>query len=222
MGAKVDVFEPNRLNNMRLCESICLNNFGSCETTLGARELDTNPDKRHGDIRVFRAGIGRMDGEASFHANSRNPGMGSIIDDTKAEELLSDFEVVSTIQIRPLDAMASQLKWYDEPIDILKIDVEGFEGEVFEGAKNFLKARTVRNIFMEGDVSSKRHRDLMKEIIEQLVDAGYGLLKMGGYSGPTEHYELPIDDNFSKVVSDLCRNAGRKPRNKCNMWWQLQ
>ncbi len=77
------------------------------------------------------------------------------------------------VQATTLDAFVEEQQFEPETQFILKVDVEGFEHEVFEGAKAFLANSAVRAIIFE-TFSAKN-----KEIVELFKRLGYRLQGIG-------------------------------------------
>ena len=222
LGAKVDYFEPNQMNYHRACESICVNGW-SDEPCTGLGDLFVGGD-REGKIRVFPIGIGNQEEIVQFDSGSstrHNPGAGKIVGKSKIEILTASKNLLD-IQIVALDSIASYLGWYGNDIDILKMDVEGFEVDVVRGGKSFLSSGRVKNIFMEGDVERVTKKRKFQEVIRMLASSGYSIYKIGGFAGPTET-DVPImDDNIAETLTKACatRKNGKR-RKKCNLWWKL-
>jgi FkbM family methyltransferase len=220
MGAKVDVFEPNPKNFLRMCESICVNSWmdGQC-TNLG--DLAVQGSNRNGRVRIFPVGVGSGELSALFGTgleSRNNPGAGAIVETISVSK--ASMKKYTQIQIVSLDEMAKQLGWYDETIDIMKIDVEGYEIHVIRGAKKLLKSNRIKNIFMEGDVTGPAKQKKFRELVRTFADAGYVVFKIGGFSGPSDTDVPPMDENIERSLAEQCTGMYQK-RKKCNLWWKL-
>lgn len=220
MGAKVDVFEPNPKNFLRMCESICVNGWVVDGRCINIGNMAVQGSNRNGRVRIFPIGIGSGASSAFFQtglASRNNPGAGAIVEAHLSPSLQKKY---TSIQIMPLDEMARQLGWYDEMIDIMKIDVEGYEIHVVRGAKELLRSNRIKNIFMEGDVSGQAMQKRFQELVRTFADAGYIVFKIGGFSGPIDTDVPPMDENIERSLATQC--AGKKQkRKKCNLWWKL-
>jgi FkbM family methyltransferase len=218
MGAKVDVFEPNRVNYLRTCESLCINDWldEPCKT-MG--DLAVSGSRKDGRIRIFPLGIGRKEDMVYFEAAgvAKNPGAGKVVTSDRQHSTKSS-KKLQQIRLLPLDKVAADLRWYSEDIDILKIDVEGFELDVLMGAKSLLKSHRVKNIFLEGDTTKE---EKFYDFVRIFESAGYMAFKIGGYSGPQDTDVPPMNENITKTLYHRCRGNGMKPRKKCNLWWKL-
>ncbi len=221
MGAVVDTFEPNPKNFLRMCESICVNSFddGSC-SALG--DLSNRRSKNGGRVRIFPVGIGSKESSALFESgleSRSNPGAGGIVDLISVPK--ASITKYSKIKVVPLDLMARNLGWYDENFDILKIDVEGYEIHVVQGAKQLLKSKRIKNIFLEGDVTGAAKQKNFRELVSIFSDAGYVPYKIGGYSGPSRMVQSQIDENIEESLTHECAGGEGRKRKKCNLWWKL-
>ena len=81
------------------------------------------------------------------------------------------------IEVRPLDAMIEF--WRGRRIGLLKVDVEGFEKEVFAGAKSFLAGLRPRLIMFE---SLDKKIDTV--VAESLAAACYRVFQLDGQGRP--------------------------------------
>lgn len=112
---------------------------------------------RFGNVRLSNKCVSNLDGTRLLHFSiTQNKGLHSISKEIGGPSL----EVSST----RLDTALESLQI--PRIDLLKIDVEGAEPEVIEGARRLLRERRVRNVIMEWDNSEKwtKHRDLLESI----------------------------------------------------------
>jgi FkbM family methyltransferase len=82
------------------------------------------------------------------------------------------------VPIRPLDDILSST----EVIDLLKVDVEGYEKFVFEGATDMLQR--VRFVFFEsGEAMAQRFGYSISDLLVQVADAGFSMFQLVGASG---------------------------------------
>lgn len=199
-----------------------MNNWvdGHC-TAIG--DLSVHGSKRDGRVRIFPVGVGSEESSAFFETERQgNPGAGGIVDKSRPSSTMASMKNVAQIQVMPLDEVAEKLGWYDEPIDIMKIDVEGYEIHVVRGAKKLLKSNRIKNIFMEGDVSGLEMQKNFRELVRTFADAGYMVFKIGGWAGPDSTNVPPMDENIEVSLAAFCsgENLNQK-RDKCNLWWKL-
>lgn len=102
-GAKVYAFEPDKKNYQNLLKNIKLNNA-------------------HSQIIPFNFGIYSSDGKLSFYTSLANPAGNSTISDANKKEKKIQVKKLSTI-FKMIDV---------KKIDLLKMDIEGSEYEIFE------------------------------------------------------------------------------------------
>lgn len=211
LGAQVATFEPHRVNYLRMCESMCLNGWlhGSDADCMSGSKDPFVQERIH----IFPYAASEHQGQLQFHESSWNPGMGHVDKHHSANS--------TVIKAVTLDGMVDALGWSNVDIDILKVDVEGAEVEVFLGAKQLLASKRVQNIFMEGNLRSQREKDDLKRIAKLLVDSGYVLHMIGGYSGPESTNVPPMDEKFHSSLLDSCGNVhSQVKRAQCNIWWK--
>ena len=139
-------FEPDKLNYQRAMENISLNSFPN--------------------IKVYNFGIGDQDYKLKlYQVNELNPGMNRILTTTDNEFPYSE------IEIKILDTIVSNL--LISQIDIIKIDVEGYEYHVLKGAQNTIRTY-MPYLFIELDDNNlKEQESSATELIELLKSYGY-------------------------------------------------
>jgi FkbM family methyltransferase len=216
----VDVFEPNPRNHRRLCESLFFNEW-----------------LRHDQIAVNLYPVGvtsnRMaDKSSTGRLDVTTSGRGSL--DAMNWQNISG---TVTFPLVSLDRMSYELEWTAEnqTISILKVDVEGFELEVFQGAQQFLKSKTVQNVFFEGNIRTELERGKFKRIAKLLLNCGYAAYKIGGFRGANEFVRTiwttsslnltSLPDAESSVAQYMSKlliecEGRRKKRTQCNIWWR--
>jgi len=88
------------------------------------------------NVKLFNVGISDMEGELLF-SNNRNS-MNRVID----EDFIDDCE---TVEVKTLDNLLIS----EEKINVIKIDVEGYEKKVLIGAREILKNQSLNVIIIE-------------------------------------------------------------------------
>jgi FkbM family methyltransferase len=207
-GAEVYVFEPNVVNMVRLCESAVLNGWSS----------SSNPVDNQ--LHPFMKGVSNNHGEEHqmYKVHPRNPGSF-----TFSEKAAGKDEVPGgLLQLVTLDALAQDQNWLDDDdntrIAILKIDVEGLELKVFQGAAELLKSGTVKNIFMEWKKGEKKQEsEEWEKILSMLLDAGYELYKIGNIPGPKDI----VTDKFESGQELMVYLTSTMPIHNANLWIRL-
>jgi FkbM family methyltransferase len=141
---QVICYEPNEINCARLTENIRLN--------------------RLGNVQVRPLGVGAQPGSATFHYAPEMAGGGTL--DPHAMGSVSQRVEVSTLD-HDIAALALPAP------DLIKIDIEGWELEALDGARETLAARHPA-LFLEMHGETMREkRSKARAIIGFLCDAGY-------------------------------------------------
>lgn len=126
------------------------------------------------------------------------------------------------IRVITLDGLADERGWFETRPDIviLKVDVEGLDYAVIQGAQKLLNARIVRNIFMEITAATKEQGALQKPALEMLINAGYKLFQRGGYRGPNQPaLSLAHDDTLADIIVHEAESKGGTKQ--LNLWWTI-
>jgi hypothetical protein len=184
-------FEINPSNLIRLCESIHWNQqYHLPETPLQHPSgKDINQITSLFPIRLFRNGVSNLHNETvQVVVPHHNPGEAQvkpIMEQPKHHhhEAATLYHSVATTVT--LDAFAREHGWFTDAttaitspgvalpkmdIAILKIDTEGHERYILEGAEQLLRSGMVRNVLMEYRTSCR------KAVVNLLLDAGYVLI----------------------------------------------
>jgi len=203
----VDTFEPNPKNQLRMCESLLLNHWHS--------EYDSSfhgDSKKVSRVNLNPYGVGRKEGVFSFMEHV-NPGQGTMVEETGVKN-------ATALNVLTLDNFARERGWFESRPDIaiLKVDVEGMEYSVMEGAMELFQAKLVRNVFMEVSARSDEEATANKPSLIMLKNAGYMLHKVGGWLGPDENLTFPQDDNLADRILQLTIAEKAK---QLNLWWKL-
>jgi FkbM family methyltransferase len=134
-------------------------------------------------------------GTATFHANRDHPGMSGL----ERRDYLSDHDRVELIQVRTdrLDAVVPD----DVPIAFIKVDVEGAESLVFQGAQRCLARDRPVVVFEHGTASREFYSAGSGVIFDLLANAGLGVSLLEEYTraGPT----LTREDFIHQVEAGL-------------------
>jgi FkbM family methyltransferase len=137
-------------------------------------------DQQYSNVSIFQFGIGETQGEMVFYESVLDETSTFVLPNKDSQYLKNKNRILFqknedafravTAQITTLDKFIEEKKITH--VDILKIDVEGFELEVLLGAKNVLTQGKI------GVVQIERHSDDMREdrypvIYEFLLKNGY-------------------------------------------------
>ncbi len=208
-ASKIYAFEPNLQNTIRFCESISLNNW-----------LD-NDNSHKSKVIPITKGLGNTEERKPLYAVGKlNPGTftfsrenakkfrligpyGKELVDEKGEPLM-DYKVIDTLEITTLDSFAERHGWFDSKpsIGYLKVDVEHFELEVFEGAQKLLESNLIEFIAFELKMSEPNERK--ERIVKILFESGYDLYKHGPWKGP-HTFVSKVYDSWQDLASDFTK-----------------
>lgn len=125
-------------------------------------------------ITIVRAAVGKQEGEVEFDLGPESEtGWGGIAK-SRTEK------TVKVPQVR-LDDMI------EEPIELLKIDVEGADTWVIQGAEKLLRAKKIRNICFEHNEPRAAELGITKEApLSYLRELNYELSMLG-----SDHWAVP-------------------------------
>jgi FkbM family methyltransferase len=160
---KIDAFEPNYKNILRFCESMELNGWKN------ELEMNAGPGP---SVNIWPAGISDNSGTLRFYEDLGNPGAGRFDAGGRVLNSRTDFQ---ELPVLTLDTFAEERGWFGSRpnIAILKIDVERHEANVLMGAKKLLNERIVQNIFTEVSLEKVSEKNIQKDALELLLQAGY-------------------------------------------------
>lgn len=153
-GGKVISFEPHPITHQKLLKNLSLNDFPQ--------------------VIPIQKGLG--DAPATFTISTideHNPGRNRILSDSKTEE----FEVLEQhqIEVDTLDRVVAELGL--EQVDLIKIDVEGFELKVLQGATHVLSEFDPKLFIELDDKHLQSQGGSAKALIVFLEERGYELFE---------------------------------------------
>ena len=167
-------------------------------------------------MNLYNYGVGEAEGSFAFVEHNTNPGQGQLAtsDQTIDDKKTTTYE----IRVITLDALAKARGWFENRVDIaiLKVDVEGLEYKVIEGAKELLKTKMIRHVFTEVSARTDEEGDLNIPFINYMVEAGYRLYQIGGWMGPNEHVNWKHDENLAALILNVTKTHSAK---QLNLWW---
>jgi FkbM family methyltransferase len=146
--------------------------------------------------KVFECALGRTEGRARLNV-LRNLPSSSLLEVTPGCDLLfqSPMDKIDVIDVplKTFDSIYSEC--HLDSLDLLKIDVQGYEIEVFEGGRTALK--NTRFVLTEVSFFSHYHgQPLFAEVYEFLRLAGFELRGTFGYSCDSRGMPLQCDAIF--------------------------
>jgi FkbM family methyltransferase len=172
LGHHVIGFEINPANLLRICESLRLNDWNDA-----------------GNVAIFQG----VSATALQVTVPKKPGQAYMREMEYAEtssEISTHHAFTMTVSV---DAFAQERGWFDKPdlsIAILKLDVEGKEPQIIEGAMPLLKSGIVKNILTE---FRRLGRETIQTAIKTLLDKGYTLVHLNRRKSRAESEKI-LDD----------------------------
>lgn len=144
-----------------------------------------------------RVAIGEGDGEIDIHisANSVSSSALPMLDDHVKAELNSAYVGVERARLARLDTLTRDYLW-PEAISFLKIDTQGYEDRVLNGASEFLPR--VRGVQLELSlVPLYEGQKLFDFLFEHLVSLGFSIWAIWpGFCDPHTGRMLQVDATF--------------------------
>lgn len=121
------------------------------------------------NVKIFQSGAGAASGDMVLHIplgadNERMDQLGSV----HASESVNNVETI-LVKIEPLDVLEKQVSL---PVSLIKIDVEGFELEVIEGADGLLKKHRPAIVF-ETEVRHQPAGRSVEDVFSKLGSLDY-------------------------------------------------
>jgi FkbM family methyltransferase len=215
LGFHVDVMEPNVANVLRLCESKRLNHWTTIETEKDIVQRTT----KQSSIHIRQYGVGPNSSSSILYLG-KNPGKATLLRKMLPTKKRNDIRIRErAITIIALDDMAKDLGWFDlnATIALLKVDVEGYEPSVFQGAKRLLNSGLVENVVME--ITSQHDNSENKKMLDLLAQAGYYpyCIRKERFTDRAAAILSAEKANFS---SDFLAQYAYRPSSQVNVWWK--
>lgn len=154
VGANEGQYAEEVLNAMPDARLYCLEPSPEAFSALSSR-LANRP------VQIFNVGLSSRAGELNLYGEPGSP-LGSVYQRRLDHFGLSSYHSVS-VQVLPLDAF-----WSGQTgtvIDLLKLDAEGHELQILQGAKRLLAGRMIRAIQFEFGGANIDYRTFFQEII---------------------------------------------------------
>jgi FkbM family methyltransferase len=202
LGHEVISFEINPANLMRICESLTINQW-----------------KDGRDAILFQNGVSDQDGVALQVIVPRNPGQAFMkpledkaraVDEVDPGDTTTNHAYTTTIS---LDAFAQERGWLKRPgfsIVLLKLDVEGKEPAIIDGAQKLLQSGIIKNVLTE---FRRLGRSTIQKAIHTLIDAGFVIVH-------EERGKLSLADT-KEYLEDLRKELHHK-MNNVDLWFQRE
>jgi FkbM family methyltransferase len=221
MGFSVETFEPNERNCVRLCESLRLNRWSNAvENTFDAFSLQ----QQQRNVNVHYIALGDKDTKQTFYFHPSNPGQGSLHTPANAALNTYEGEMTKTVKVVTLDSFVHGRGWFDASVEIaiLKVDIEGYEPNVFDGGKQLLKSKMIKNIMIEMSPKMPRNNEAANiEMIALIINSGYELHLWGLWQGPNKPNPFPDSPPHELPAKLVNMTMKMKAPNQVNLWFRL-
>lgn len=193
LGHNVIGFEINPANLLRLCESLRLNGWKNAA--------------------IFQRGVSNTDGTRLQVLVPKNPGQAFMkeLDAANDTPNISAHHAFTTTVT--LDTFASERGWFDKAnltISILKLDVEGKEPQIVEGAKKLLRSGIVANVLTE---ARRIGRPTIQQELNTLLSSGYTIV---------HEKEGKVSRERARVLLDDLEKEMRGKMKNVDLWFQRE
>jgi FkbM family methyltransferase len=199
----VDVFEPNLVNVLRICQSLKANHW-----------LDTATNRTN-TVRIYPYGITAEDGTVLFQYPPDEEGSTSARINTNWGHKSQAFA---------LDSFARERNWLernDQIISILKIDVGHHAPLVIAGAEEFLKSGMVKSIIFDMSIRHMGDKEDCLQAISQLMESGFELAMWGDDKfGPSNPPVWPQDETLPQNILKAMHRPGH--HFEMSFYWTLK
>lgn len=171
-AALLAAFErPGRTGELRLhCFEPSAPTFAALSANLAPHGGDRT------SIRLVRQALSARAGEATLHVVHEEAGSNSLVPGAAGSGAGGDSTATEAVETTTLAAYAQELGI--ERIDLLKIDVEGHDVEVLEGASELVEAGAVEAIQFEYNQRWIHGGRLLRDAFRLLTGAGYAVGKV--------------------------------------------
>ena len=148
------------------------------------------------DVRCFDVGLGRQEATAPIYRSSREDlsSLASLYPEVARSMHRFADAVAETIRLRTLDAVAAEQRW--DAIDFLKIDTEGNEFAVLQGAENLIRGGRIGATLFEFNEMNVAARVFLRDFYDLLPDYRFfrldtrRLIPLGPYQPRNEIFQF--------------------------------
>jgi FkbM family methyltransferase len=171
------------------------------EVVAGLKERNAGRPNRH----FHNIALGACDGERDFYFNPTNPFSSSMFRQGESRFDIATSEQVRRVLVRRLDTLLAE--GAIPRCDFLKVDVEGFEKEVFLGARELLAAGVLgvetETSFGISPAYPKGHFPTIAEMVLEhhllLFDLGFNRLPRASFQRALMRKGLAVDTGYNML-----------------------
>jgi FkbM family methyltransferase len=189
-NVKVDVFEPNLVNVIRICESIEENKWNN-------RGFD-----------IYPYGLTEEDGTLLFQYHEDGTARANENWGHKSQAFALD----SFARER------GWLERNDEDIRILKVDVGNHVPQVLAGASELLSSGMVKSLILDLRIRHKGDKESCMQAIQQIMNAGFELQMYGDELGPASKSPWKHDTELPRNIIEAMEKAEHNW--EMTFWWK--
>lgn len=133
----------------------------------------------HDRVKVFECAVGEEEKAATLRYSQLSVGGGSLGIDEDSAFKPTVAEIGNLVEKQTHVIALDHLFLHPLEIKILKIDVEGFEHTVLEGARRLLKEKSINYLILEllEEIASKRYKQNVNAVVE-VMNLGYRLCRL--------------------------------------------
>eukprot|EP01047_Picozoa_sp_COSAG01_P033696 COSAG01_NODE_2491_length_7583_cov_32.473944_2_plen_291_part_00 len=164
-GYRVVSFEPNLRNRVRVERSLAINGFGG-RSVLRGNTVSDRAGQRH--VMSSQSGAVKNFGGSSAHIAAATDVDGVVTSTTLDVEC-------TTAGAQEQDAF----RWDQAPVQLLKMDIEGFEPSALAGAADLIASRRVKYIVTECTIYDEAKLAAYLSVYVRIIDAGYHMYNLG-------------------------------------------
>jgi len=152
------------------------------------------------NVKIYNKGLGAYSGKSQFHSNGFAPTNSILATDDGASDTWGDTDLMQTknvidVDITTIDKIVEEEGI--EKIDILKMDVQGAEYMVIDGAKKSIEKGIIDVIYTEIiTMPSYKDQKRLDEIIDMYVSNGFELFNFYNYNYTTSGQLRYMDGIF--------------------------
>lgn len=154
--------------------------------------LEKNISSNVEGVTLVKAGVASEKGEVTFYTDH---------DDRSSQSASTSKHLLN--KQRPLEPMTVQMhtlsSYIDSEIDVLKLDIEGAEGEVVDELSRTGKLRLIKKLFIEFHYDGVNTTHPLGQLLMRLEDAGLKYVMDTGISFPFDH--LHSKSNYSTKIT---------------------
>jgi FkbM family methyltransferase len=157
-------------------------------------------------VRIISSGVGNDDGDVVIHFDQEKTTLASICNTSSTlPNRTINLDKTMTVRQSKLDTLYASAP--TKEIHLLKVDVEGYEMEVFQGSSSLFSSKAIRNVFFEFGTHNTSRGHSVKMVFQELTSQGFTLYKAirgRNYFGLNRISRYDVDlEPQEKVVVDM-------------------